>query len=45
VEVSVRDAHGGTIDAHNNTDGGATFSVTLPRTATPEIVSEATGAA
>ena len=28
-------AHGGTIGAHANPDGGATFTVTLPRSATP----------
>jgi signal transduction histidine kinase len=28
---TIIDAHGGTIDARNNSDGGATFTVTLPR--------------
>jgi len=32
-------AHGGTIDARNNPDGGATFTVTLRRSGTQEIPS------
>ena len=31
-------AHGGTIDARNNPDGGATFTFTLRRTDTPHVV-------
>ena len=31
------EAHRGTIDARNNPDGGATFTVTLRRSGTPEI--------
>ena len=31
-------AHGGTITARNNPDGGATFTVTLRRSETPQVV-------
>ena len=31
------EAHDGTIDAHENLDGGATFTVTLPRRSTREL--------
>ena len=33
------DAHRGTIDARNNPEGGATFTVTLRRSETPQILS------
>ena len=32
IARTIVDAHGGTIDAHNNPEGGATFTVTLRRT-------------
>jgi signal transduction histidine kinase len=34
------EAHGGTIAAHNNAEGGATFTVTFPRSEMPETPSE-----
>ena len=37
---TIIDAHGGTIDARNNPDGGATFTVTLPRSEAAAILSE-----
>ena len=39
IARTIVDAHGGTIDAHNNPDGGATFTFTLPRSETPAISS------
>ncbi len=39
ITRTIVDAHGGTIDAHNNPEGGATFTVTLRRSETPEILS------
>ena len=39
IARTIVDAHGGTIDAHNNPEGGATFTVTLRRSETPETSS------
>jgi signal transduction histidine kinase len=39
IARTIVDAHGGTIDACNNPDGGATFTVRLRRPHNPEIVS------
>jgi signal transduction histidine kinase len=38
IARTIVDAHGGTIDAHNNPEGGATFTVTLRRSDTPKSV-------
>jgi signal transduction histidine kinase len=35
IAHSIVDAHRGSLEAHNNPDGGATFTVTLPRTEPP----------
>jgi C4-dicarboxylate-specific signal transduction histidine kinase len=39
IARTIVDAHGGTLDAHNNPEGGATFTVTLRRSETPQIPS------
>ena len=39
ITRTIVDAHGGTIDAHNNPEGGATFTVTLHRSAAPKTLS------
>jgi signal transduction histidine kinase len=39
IAQRIVDAHGGTIGAHENADGGTTFTVTLLRSATPDLVS------
>ena len=39
ITRTIVDAHGGTIDAHNNPEGGATFTVTLRRSETPKTLS------
>ena len=42
---TIVEAHAGTIDAHNNSDGGATFTVTLPRSDIHKSRSASQGAA
>src|SRR4029077_5410652 len=39
IARTIVDAHGGTIDAHNNPEGGATFTVTLRRGGMPKALS------
>ena len=41
IARTIVDAHGGTIDARNNPEGGATFTVTLRRSETPRLLSGA----
>ena len=43
IARTIVDAHSGTIDAHNNPEGGATFTVRLPRSEAPEILPEPPG--
>jgi signal transduction histidine kinase len=38
ITQMIVDVHGGTLNAHNNPDGGATLSVTLPRSEPPRDV-------
>jgi signal transduction histidine kinase len=45
IARTIVDAHGGTIDAQNNPEGGATFTVTLRRSHMPGILSEQQGVA
>ena len=45
IARTIVDAHGGTIDARNNPEGGATFTVTLRRSETPKILSDPPSAA
>lgn len=37
ITRAIVDAHGGTIEGSNNPEGGATFTVTLPRGETPRV--------
>ena len=39
ITRTIVEAHGGTIDARDNPEGGATFTVTLHRVETPRILS------
>ena len=43
IARTIVDAHSGTIDAHDNPEGGATFTVRLPRSEAPEILPEPPG--
>jgi signal transduction histidine kinase len=38
IARTIVEAHDGTIEGHNNPEGGATFTVTLPRSETPKIL-------
>jgi len=45
IARTILDAHGGTIEARQNPDGGATFKVTLPLSAMPRLLSGRLGMA
>ena len=45
IARTIVDAHGGTIAARNNPEGGATLTITLRRTKMPESLSASQGAA
>ena len=45
IARTIVDAHGGAIDSRNNPEGGATFTVTLRRSETPEVLSDPPSAA
>ena len=45
ITRTIVDAHRGTIDARNNPEGGATFTVTLLRSETPKILPAASSVA
>jgi two-component system sensor kinase FixL len=46
IAQTIVEAHSGRIEAHNNPDGGATFTVTLPRVRRPDYQhDDATGQA
>ena len=45
IARTIVDAHGGTIAARNNPEGGATFTVTLRRSNMPESLAASQGAA
>lgn len=44
IAQRIVDAHGGSIRAHGNADGGATFTVTLPRSTKPLVLDAVAGA-